>query len=305
MERECDAPELTPPPPVRRLLKTLKQRRSTPTHSSSSTESTSRRPYSPDPQISEPPPGQDWSWLNSTSLFDCGTLLELTGDEADGVSLGGVDWMETLGGLEGIAGGYVGDGSLPPVESGLPSYRDAPTATAPPTYSTPASAPLFDFAIANRRPATLPFPFPAAAAFPTTPPPPHINPHLSLMPVITTFVLLPQIEAFFERMQPVLPIFPRAYLLDRINRGDHLTDVDFAAMIISLSSFSLMQLVEGDETVTRERTVQAKALMGEATTLQASMLLGQAPTLDAVLTSFFLFGSLCESCIPFCDWSLC
>ncbi|KAL8293324.1 hypothetical protein RQP46_000025 [Phenoliferia psychrophenolica] len=112
------------------------------------------------------------------------------------------------------------------------------------------------------------------------------------MSVITPSTLQPQIDEFFSRMQPVLPVFSRAYVDGRISRGDHLSNIDFASMIIALSSYALLQLAEGDEDRIAEKTEQAKALMGEAVALQTSIRMGQAPTLDSILTSFFLFGSL-------------
>lgn len=211
--------------------------------------------------------------------------------------MGGLDWMETLGGLAGVTGGYVGAGPVP-LQSGAPTTnRDAP---GPSIFPLPSAARI-DFSNTYRRPPTL-----ASPPHPSPPPQTPFEssrqlsfsvttlPRLTLMSILTPSTLQPQIEAFFARMQPVLPIFDRPYVFDRIGRGDHLTNLDFAAMIIALSSYALMQLSDGSAEEVAERADQAKALMGEAAGLQCSAHLGQAPTLDTVLTSFFLFGTLCE-----------
>ena len=209
--------------------------------------------------------------------------------------------METLGALEAVTGGYVGAGPAPTIEpaSLARTLGGAPHFSAPPKH-------LLDFSTTHRR---APFVSP-----PSHPPSrlPHSSckpsarhsrdiplPRLAMMSVITPSILRPQIDAFFARLQPVLPVFSHAFVLNRIERGDHLANIDFATMLIALSSYALIQISDGDQPAVATRTEQAKALMGEAVALQASVHSGQAPTLDSILTSFFLFGCLCKPSLPF------
>ena len=106
-------------------------------------------------------------------------------------------------------------------------------------------------------------------------------------------LLIPNIASFFERLHPIMPVFSRSWLFDRIDRDEHRTCPAFAAMLLAMSALAMVQPVKTSERSARSvRFLRARGLLEESAKTGASLLLGQGHTLDAVLTSFYTFACL-------------
>jgi hypothetical protein len=107
-------------------------------------------------------------------------------------------------------------------------------------------------------------------------------------------LIRPQLEVFFERVYPMIPVFPHDEVMSRIN-GAGLNDRDFVAMILTMTALSLvhpLKLEEAAQKPTRAR--QATMLLDEACRLSARWDYGCASTIEGVLTSYLMFGTLFE-----------
>lgn len=105
--------------------------------------------------------------------------------------------------------------------------------------------------------------------------------------------LIPVIATFFERLHPILPIFTRSWILDRIDKDEHRSRPSFAAMLLALSSLVKIQPVKAVDRVSRsQRNSQARALLEQSVRIRASVLMGQSQSLDEVLASFYSFATL-------------
>lgn len=110
-----------------------------------------------------------------------------------------------------------------------------------------------------------------------------------MVPIILHTILLPQIDVFYERLNDIIPIIPKAHLVSRINRGDHETSADFAALLLTMAALALTQPVATDEMRNLDSsTKQARGLLDEACRLKGSANLGESVSLETVLSSFLL-----------------
>ncbi|TKY85981.1 hypothetical protein EX895_004806 [Sporisorium graminicola] len=106
-------------------------------------------------------------------------------------------------------------------------------------------------------------------------------------------VLIPSIAIFFERLQSIMPVFTRAWIFGKIDRGEHRADPQLGAMLIALSAFALCQPVDSSDPVdgsSRKRKV--RRLLEESVKMRNSAFLGSHPSLEAIMASFFIFGTL-------------
>ncbi|SNX82121.1 related to transcription activator amyR [Melanopsichium pennsylvanicum] len=106
-------------------------------------------------------------------------------------------------------------------------------------------------------------------------------------------VLIPSIAIFFERLQSIMPVFTRAWIFGKIDKGEHRTDPQLGAMLIALSAFALTQPVDSADPVdgpSRKRRV--RRLLEESVKMRNSAMLGSHPSLEAIMASFFIFGTL-------------
>lgn len=105
--------------------------------------------------------------------------------------------------------------------------------------------------------------------------------------------LIPWMDVYFDRLHPTMPVFNRSTLFTKIYLREHRLSPLFGSMILALCAFAITQPIfisERPTSSSRER--QAKILMNEAIKMRSSFDFGERPTLEAVMTSFFLFGSL-------------
>lgn len=106
-------------------------------------------------------------------------------------------------------------------------------------------------------------------------------------------VLIPAIASFFERLHPIMPVFTRSWVLDRIDRDEHHRVSGFAAMLLALSALTRIQGNGNVDRATRSQNLQAARLMLEKSArLRASSTMGKTHTLDDVLASFYCFATL-------------
>ncbi|UTT94546.1 hypothetical protein NDA17_007324 [Ustilago hordei] len=106
-------------------------------------------------------------------------------------------------------------------------------------------------------------------------------------------VLIPSIAIFFERLQSIMPVFTRAWIFGKIDRGEHRTDPQLGAMLIALSAFALCQPVDSADPVdSSSRKRRVRRLLEESVKMRNSALLGSHPSLEAIMCSFFIFGTL-------------
>ncbi|KAJ9478882.1 C6 transcription factor [Pseudozyma hubeiensis] len=106
-------------------------------------------------------------------------------------------------------------------------------------------------------------------------------------------VLIPSIAIFFERLQSIMPVFTRAWVFGKIDRGEHRTDPQLGAMLIALSAFALCQPVDSADPVdSSSRKRRVRRLLEESVKMRNSALLGNHPSLEAIMASFFIFGTL-------------
>jgi hypothetical protein len=105
--------------------------------------------------------------------------------------------------------------------------------------------------------------------------------------------LIPAIACFFERLHPIMPIFTRSWILDRIDKEEHRSQPKLAAMLLALSSLSKIQPVKASERSSRSiRHHEARAMLEQSATSRASSTMGQNISLDDVLASFYAFAVL-------------
>lgn len=105
--------------------------------------------------------------------------------------------------------------------------------------------------------------------------------------------LIPWMDVYFDRLHPTMPVFNRSTLFTKVYLQEHRQSPLFGSMILALCAFAITQPIfisERPTSSSRER--QAKLLMNEAIKMRSSFDFGERPTLEAVMTSFFLFGSL-------------
>jgi hypothetical protein len=106
-------------------------------------------------------------------------------------------------------------------------------------------------------------------------------------------ILIPNIALFFERIHPIMPIFSRTYIFSRLDREDHRTSREFAAMLLAMSAFALVQPIKASERQRRPALLQqARLMLEESIAMQANAMLGQHSGLESVLASFYTFGCL-------------
>lgn len=105
--------------------------------------------------------------------------------------------------------------------------------------------------------------------------------------------LIPWMDVYFDRLHPTMPVLNRSTLFTKMYLQEHRHNPLFGSMILALCAFAITQPIfisERPTSSSRER--QAKLLMNEAMKMRSSFDFGERPTLEAVMTSFFLFGSL-------------
>lgn len=105
--------------------------------------------------------------------------------------------------------------------------------------------------------------------------------------------LIPAIGTFFERLHPIMPIFTRSWILDRIDKDQHRSQSSLAGMLLALSSLAKIQPVKAtDRTSRTKRNEEARALLEQSVKVRANVLVGQTHSLDEVLASFYTFATL-------------
>ena len=108
-------------------------------------------------------------------------------------------------------------------------------------------------------------------------------------------LILPQIALFFKRIHPMIPVFSPSYVYEKIAIQTHHTDSDFCAMLLALTSLTLIHPLAPEERAGKDgRREHAKMLLAEACRLRDGWDFGTRSQFSAAMTSYFMFGALFE-----------
>lgn len=106
-------------------------------------------------------------------------------------------------------------------------------------------------------------------------------------------LIRPQLEVFFTRIFPMIPVYTRDEIFARLDYD--LQDRTFVALVLSMSALSLVHPLEASEVPQKPmRSKQAAMLLDEACRLSARWDYGCNATIENVLTSYLMFGTLFE-----------
>ena len=105
--------------------------------------------------------------------------------------------------------------------------------------------------------------------------------------------LLPWIDVYFKRLNPIGPIVNRTTIYHGMLMRKHRTDSQYGAMLLAICAFAMSQPIQIHEHAsTLSRSVQAYILMEECVKMRMTADFGEHPTIEMVLTSLFLFSCL-------------
>ncbi|KAK9319361.1 transcription factor C6 AmyR like protein [Lipomyces orientalis] len=175
-------------------------------------------------------------------------------------------------------------------------------------------ATLFEESIGEATLAVIPSRMPSEVLFPSLPidSPSHdldsfgLIPRQELPPLTNTAdvwpqtineeALLPWIDVYFKRLNPIGPILNRTTIYHEMIMRKHRTDSQYGAMIFGLCAFAMYQPIQIHEHAsTPSRWVQAGMLMEECVKMRLTAEFGEHPSIEMVLTSLFLFSCLFNS----------
>lgn len=123
-------------------------------------------------------------------------------------------------------------------------------------------------------------------------PPDDLSPILTL--TLETLIK-PQLDIFFVRIFPMMPVFPPSFTFSRLSNPHALRCPDFVAMILSMSALSLIHPLMTHEVAEKvSRAKKAKVFLDEACRLMARWDHGVNVTLEAVMAKYLMFGTLFE-----------
>lgn len=177
-----------------------------------------------------------------------------------------------------------------------------------PSSPAPAAPGTFDFALEQASPIGLPQgslaqnPFNNAFINAAVNNPPIYNMPFTTpedaSPILTLTLeslIRPQLDTFYDRIYPMMPVFPPSYLFARLADPVSLGQPDFVALILAKCAMSLIHPLLTHEMPQRPmRLRQAKILLDEACRLLAKWNYGCQVTLEAVMASYLMFGILFE-----------
>ncbi|WWC89638.1 uncharacterized protein L201_004563 [Kwoniella dendrophila CBS 6074] len=123
-------------------------------------------------------------------------------------------------------------------------------------------------------------------------PPEDVSPVLTL--TLETLVK-PQLEIFFDRVYPMIPIFSRSFIFGRLSDVESHQNRTFVALILSMVSLSLIHPLKPEEVQHRPtRAKQSQTMMDEVIRLRSKWDWASQPSVEASTTSYMLFGTMFE-----------
>ncbi|ORY29329.1 hypothetical protein BCR39DRAFT_174122 [Naematelia encephala] len=123
-------------------------------------------------------------------------------------------------------------------------------------------------------------------------PPDDISPMTTLT---LDSLIRPQLEIFFERIYPMIPIFPASHVYSRLLDPEQLQSPTFVSLVLSMVALSLIHPLHPSELPTRPtRARQSKVLMDEVMRLRSKWDWGCRPSVEGATTSYMMFGTLFE-----------
>ncbi|WWC63758.1 uncharacterized protein I303_106363 [Kwoniella dejecticola CBS 10117] len=123
-------------------------------------------------------------------------------------------------------------------------------------------------------------------------PPEDVSPVLTL--TLDTLIK-PQLEIFFERIYPMMPIFSPTFIFGRLSDVEAHQNRTFVALILAMCSLSLIHPLKPDEVPQRTtRAKQSKTLMDEVLRLRSKWDWSSQASVESATTSYMLFGTMFE-----------
>ena len=108
-------------------------------------------------------------------------------------------------------------------------------------------------------------------------------------------LIRPQLEVYFDRINPMMPVLMREDILGHLDDSTWLDDRDNLALVLVASALALLHPMTAEEKSQRhKRERQAIMLLDQACHLVAAWDYGCRGTVEKTLTSFFMFGILHE-----------
>jgi hypothetical protein len=107
-------------------------------------------------------------------------------------------------------------------------------------------------------------------------------------------LIRPQIDIFFSRIAPMIPVFSAQYIRTKLD-GSRRYNKDFVGMVLAMTALSLVHPLNVEEARQRSsRARQAQILMDEALKLRDGWQFGSSATVESIMTSYLMFGTLYE-----------
>jgi len=108
-------------------------------------------------------------------------------------------------------------------------------------------------------------------------------------------LIKPQLQVFFDRVYPMLPVFSRSYIMSRLDDPESQQNRTFVSLVLSMCALSLVHPLRSDELSSQPtRAKQCKTLMDEALRLRSRWDWGITPRVQAATASYMMFGALFE-----------
>lgn len=137
------------------------------------------------------------------------------------------------------------------------------------------------------------------------------NPYTSLLPpsfllspidignfssaILVETLFRPQLTAYFDRINPMMPVLVRHDLLTHLDKTDWLQHRDNLALVLVTTALALVHPLTREEKAQRStREGQAMMLFDQACRLVAAWDYGCVSTVEKTLTAFVMFGILHE-----------
>lgn len=108
-------------------------------------------------------------------------------------------------------------------------------------------------------------------------------------------LIRPQVEVYFERINPMMPVLTREEILGNLGEPSWLANRDNLALVLAVAGIALVHPWTTEEKAQRcNREKQAMMLLDQACHLVAAWDYGCVGTVEKTLTSFIMFGILHE-----------
>lgn len=117
----------------------------------------------------------------------------------------------------------------------------------------------------------------------------------SLLFLTLDSIVRPRIDDFLVHIQPMIPVFDRAYVEHLLADSVKLKTREHAALLLAMTALSLVHPLNAEQISQRPRRIREAALYAdEALRLGRRWDFGQTATFEACMASYLLFGLMHE-----------